>query len=408
MGIFRNAVPFAARALLAPLWLGLALSLAWISPSAAAPSKPFNVYLFTAKGCLHCLDAKKFLGDLQTRYPHIRIVELELTGSQENQALFQQLAARLRLDLGGAPCIVIGAQPFVGWQDEKTTGAALEAAIRQAGEQPPLDVIASLRTSDKPLPEPPTLQIPPILTLPLIGAVETRHLSLGLLTVILGALDGFNPCAMWALVFLIGLLLGMENRSRMWALGSLFIASSGLVYFFFMAAWLNILLFLGLVFWIRLVIGVVALVAAGVNLREYFLNKAGTCALEGGKKRAGVMAKIKSAIEHQSLLLAAGGIFLLGMAVNLVELFCSAGLPVVYTQILSLSRLPAWQYYLYLALYIFVFMLDDLIVFVVSMLTLQHFGLTTRYKRVSNLVGGVVLLAVGLLLIFRPEFLMFG
>jgi cytochrome c biogenesis protein CcdA len=120
------------------------------------------------------------------------------------------------------------------------------------------------------------------------------------------------------------------------------------------------------------------------------------------------MARIKSAIEHQSFLLAAAGIFLLGVAVNLVELFCSAGLPVVYTQVLTLSRLPLWQYYAYLALYIFVFMLDDLIVFVVSMLAFQHFGLTTRYKRFSNLVGGLVLLAVGFLLIFRPELLMFG
>jgi cytochrome c biogenesis protein CcdA len=155
-------------------------------------------------------------------------------------------------------------------------------------------------------------------------------------------------------------------------------------------------------------IGGVALVAAGVNLREYFQNRRGACTLLGGEKRQSFMARIKNAIEHKSFFLAAAGILFLGVAVNLVELFCSMGLPVVYTQILIMSRLPVWQYYAYLVLYIFVFMLDDLIVFVASMLTLQHFGFNTKYSRFSNLIGGLALLVVGILLIFRPNVLMSG
>ena len=98
----------------------------------------------------------------------------------------------------------------------------------------------------------------------------------------------------------------------------------------------------------------------------------------------------------------------LAFAVNLVELLCSAGIPAVYTQVLALSNLPVWQYYAYLALYILVFMLDDLFVFVVAMKTLQVTGATTRYVRYSHLAGGAVLLAIGALLLLRPEWLMFG
>lgn len=384
-------------------WLGLS-SLAF----AALPT-PINIYLFSAKGCPHCLGAKKFLGKLEYNYPHLKVIELELTGSRENQEIFKQVAARLQVDLAGVPCIVIGTTPFVGWQNEQSTGAAIEWTLREAGERPPPDVIAPLLIHQRPLPESgPGPQVPETLNLPIIGVVETRHLSLGLLTVIIGGMDGFNPCAMWALVFLIGLLLGMENRTRMWILGALFIGGSGLVYFFFMTAWLNILLFLGLVVWIRVAIGGIALVAAWVNLRNYFLSKGGACTLLGGEKRQDLMGRIKSAIEHRSFLLAAAGILFLGVAVNLVELFCSAGLPVVYIQVLTMSYLPNWQYYVYLALYIFVFMLDDFIVFLVSMLTLKHFGLTTKYNRFSNLIGGLVLLVLGLLLIFRSNFLMLG
>ena len=375
----------------------------------AAPPTPITVYLFSAEGCPHCLGAQKFLGKLEGTYPHLKVIELELTGSRQNQEIFRQVAARLQVDLAGVPCIVIGTIPLVGWQNEQTTGAAIERALREAGEHPPPDVIAPLLIpATLPPKSGPESQITETLNLPIIGVVDTRHLSLGLLTIIIGAMDGFNPCAMWALVFLIGMLLGMENRTRMWILGALFIGGSGLVYFFFMTAWLNILLFIGLVFWVRVAIGGIALVAAGVNLRSYFRNRGGACPILGGEKRQDLLGRIKSAIEHRSFLLAAVGILFLGAAVNLVELFCSAGLPVVYTQILTMSRLPNWQYYVYLTLYIFVFMLDDLIVFVVSMLTLKHFGLTNKYNRFSNLIGGLVLLVVGLLLIFRPNVLMFG
>ena len=71
--------------------------------------------------------------------------------------------------------------------------------------------------------------IPPSISVPFIGEIRTADLSLPLLTVLLGALDGFNPCAMWVLVFLIGLLLGMQDRFRMRVLGTAFIAGSARV-----------------------------------------------------------------------------------------------------------------------------------------------------------------------------------
>jgi hypothetical protein len=105
--------------------------------------------------------------------------------------------------------------------------------------------------------------------------------------------------------------------------------------------------------------------------------------------------------------LALGGIVALAFAVNLVELVCSAGLPAIYTQVLALNGLHSWQYYLYILFYIFFFMLDDLFIFFVAMVTLQMTGVTTKYARVSRLVGGLVMLVIGLMLIFKPDWLMF-
>jgi glutaredoxin len=377
---------------------------------ASAVDRPVNVYIFWTEGCPHCLHEKEFLAALERRDNAVKVVALEVSARRENLELFQQVGKLLQADISGVPFTVIGNQYVIGWQDEATTGRAIESAIREARQRGAPDVVAGFLTAPAPTPphraDKPT--VPETLTLPVFGQVNLKHLSLGALTVIIGALDGFNPCAMWVLVFLINLLLGMEDRRKMWLLGSAFIITSGAVYFLFMTAWLNILIFLGFIFWIRVIIGLVALLAGGYNLKEYWTDTFGACTLSQGARRQRTMDRLKAVISARKFWLALAGIVLLAFLVNTVELICSAGFPVVYLQILSLTPMPFWQYYLYLLLYIVIFMLDDIIVFVVAMLTLQLTGVTTRYKRFSNLIGGVLMVLVGILLLFKPGWLMFG
>jgi hypothetical protein len=376
----------------------------------SAAGEPVTVYLFWTIGCPHCLHEKEFLAALERRDQAVKVVALEVSARRENRELFQQVGELLQADISGVPFTVVGDQYVIGWQDEATTGRAIEAAVRQAQRRGAPDLVAGLLAATVPsLPhraDKPT--VPETLTLPVFGSINLKYLSLGALTVIIGALDGFNPCAMWVLVFLINLLLGMEDRRKMWILGSAFIIASGAVYFLFMTAWLNILIFLGFIFWIRVIIGLVALLAGGYNLKEYWTDTSGACTLSQGTRRQRTVDRLKTAISARKFWLALGGIVLLAFLVNAVELICSAGFPVVYLQILSLTPMPFWQYYLYLLLYIVIFMLDDIIVFVVAMLTLQLTGLTTRYKRLSNLIGGVLMVLIGVLLLFKPGWLMFG
>ena len=186
------------------------------------------------------------------------------------------MGERLQADVSGVPFTVVGDRYVVGWADAPSTGRVLEEAIRKVREQQLPDVVAPLRRapqSQRPAPDP--RAIPEKLTLPLWGEIELKYLSLGLLTIIIGALDGFNPCAMWVLIFLINLLLDLQDRKKMWLLGGLFILASAVVYFLFMTAWLNLLVFLGFIFWVRITIGLIALFAGGYNLREYYLDKMG-------------------------------------------------------------------------------------------------------------------------------------
>ncbi len=273
---------------------------------------------------------------------------------------------------------------------------------------PHVDLVGNLAIPPESPAIPAPKVIPETITLPVFGEIHTRDVSLPLFTVMMGAVDGFNPCAMWVLVFLIGLLLGLEDRRRMWILGGTFIAASAGIYFLFMVAWLNLLMFLGFIWWVRLLVGIIALAAGYYNLKEYFLNQPGVCKVTGTDRRQRIFQKLKDITQQQKFWLALGGIIILAFVVNLVELICSASLPVVYLQVLTLNQLPVWHYYLYILLYIFIFMLDDLIVYIVAMTTLQVTGLTDKYSRLSHLLGGLAMLAIGVLIIFKPEWLMFG
>lgn len=372
-----------------------------------------NIYLFYGESCPHCAKEMEVLEYFKNQYPEIKFYYYEIYNHPENALLMQKSAETLSVFANGVPFSIIGDKPFIGFS-ESHSPQMLEERIKECLANSCPDSLSSV------------LNVPParldievteksqeptssVFNIPVLGEVEAKTVSLPFLSVVMGVLDGFNPCAMWTLLFLISLLLGMENRKRMWLLGSVFIISSAAVYFLFMAAWLNLVLFIGFVFWVRIAIGALAIGGGAYSLKKFFTSKSGTCEIvEGNEKREMVFEKLKDFTRQKSLWLALLGIAALAIAVNFVELVCSAGLPAVFTQILALNSLPKWQYYLYLLLYIFFFMIDDLFVFFAAMITLKITGLTNKYSRYSHLIGGILMFLIGLLLIFRPEWLMFG
>jgi thiol-disulfide isomerase/thioredoxin len=396
--------------ILFPLFLLLLPFLFFLSSRPSlAQSSPVNIYFFWAKGCPHCTREKEFLKSIENKYPEVKIQSFEISGNPQNTKLLQKVGQELKADISSIPFTVVGEHYFVGFYTAETTGKTIEDAVTCALETSCPDIVGRLITPITPQPPPQKQKtIPETLKLPILGEVQTKNLSLPTLTFFIALLDGFNPCAMWALLFLISLLLGMKNKKRMLILGTAFIAASAFVYLLFMATWLNLLLFLGFILWVRVFIGAVALGAGSYNIKDYITNPAGVCKVSKGKKRQKLLEKLKKFTEKKHFLIALIGIIILAFAVNLVELVCSAGLPAIYTQILALSHLPIWQYYLYLLFYIFIFMLDDLLVFFAAMTTLRAVGPEGKYARYSRLVGGILMLLIGILLLFKPELLMFS
>ncbi|HBM45807.1 MAG: hypothetical protein UT05_C0002G0035 [Parcubacteria group bacterium GW2011_GWF2_38_76] len=371
-----------------------------------------NVYFFWGNGCPHCANEKPFLDKIEKENEYVHINRYEVWENKENLDLLINIGKELGVNVSGVPLTLVGDESFVGYA-EGYTSKQIEDRIAYCSTNKCKDSVASLAGLETSNGDGEVLasftkkEIPESINLPIVGNINIKNFSLPLLTVILGGLDGFNPCAMWTLLFLISLLLGMENKKRMWILGSAFIISSALVYFMFMVAWLNLLLFLGFIVWVRISVGSLALIGGGYNIREYFMSQTAGCKITGSEKRQAVFEKLKKITQENSFWLALVGIVILAFAVNLVELICSAGLPAVYAQVLALSELSSLQYYLYISLYIFVFMLDDLVVFFIAMYTLEMVGITTKYTKWSHLIGGLLMVIIGFLLILRPDLLMF-
>lgn len=381
----------------------------FITPTITPVSEAeLKAYFFWSSGCPLCNAEKQYLETLKTKYPNLEIEKLELS-KRENLEIFKKTLDELQIENAAVPLFVIGKKYVLGWKNESATGPIIEDAIQCAIETGCPDVVGNLISSIN-LPTKDNV-IPEVLKLPLFGEIKTKNISLPLLAIIMGSLDGFNPCAMWVLIFLISFLLGMKDRKRMWILGGIFIFISGLVYFLFMAAWLKLILFVGAIFWVRLAIALVAIGAGIFSLKEGFKikkQKAITCDVTNENQKKKIIERIKGVVHKKSLLLAIIGIIALAFSVNLVELICSAGFPVVFTQILALSNLNSWQYFFYMLIYIILYMLDDIVVFVIAMITLKIAAKNNKYTFYSRLIGGILMVIIGLLLIFKPAWLMFG
>lgn len=245
---------------------------------------------------------------------------------------------------------------------------------------------------------------------PILGEINAKEISLPILAIVLGLVDGFNPCAMWILVFLISMLFGMKDRKKMWILGSTFILTSGLVYMLFMISWLNLAVFLSSVRLIRLLIAIFSIVFGMYNIYRYIdsLGKEDGCDVTDKDERRKIIKRIKKITGNQKFILSIIGIMALAVSVNVLELLCSLGLPVVFTNVLAINHLNNIEYGMYIFIYILFFLIDDILVFVIAMLSMKIKGISNKYTKYSHLIGGIIMLILGILMALKPEWLMFN
>lgn len=344
-----------------------------------------NLYLFYGKECPHCEEERKWLKTIKENYKdYLNIYYFEVWHNEDNKEIMNKVKNQFNIREEGVPLTIIGNDYYVGYSE--SIGSMIENKIKEYIE------LDNDQNEVK---------------IPLLGNINIKNISLPLVAIILGFIDGFNPCAMWILLFLINMLFGLKDKKKQWILGLTFLIVSGLVYFLSMLG-INFLLGVATINWLKIAIAIFILIAGIINFRKYFKirNEEAGCSVIDNKKRKKLMTRIRKIMASNSFILSLLGIILLAVSVNLIELACSLGFPLIFTEMLEINDINGFLKILYLIIYITFYMVDDILVFGLSMITLEATGITNKYNKLCTIISAIIMIIMGLLLIFKPDWLM--
>ena len=375
-----------------------------------------KLYFFHGDGCPHCAEEEKFLEKIEKKYKNVKIIEYEVWYNKSNAMLMNRVGGKYDASTNSVPLTVISSTAITGYSE--SVGTKIERAIKyyENNKKENIDYVSKIKNgtynkdsikdsfqeNEEKTDESTKIDVP------IFGKINLKDFSLPMAATIIGLVDGFNPCAMWVLLFLISMLLGMKDRKRMWIIGLTFLLSSALVYMAIMLSWFNIVVNVMASVIFRNIIAIIALVGAIINIRSYINSNDSGCEVVDDKKRKKVITRIKDFTKEKSLFIALLGVIALAVSVNVIELACSAGLPLVFTQILAINNVSSIESIIYTIIYIIFFLIDDILIFMIAMYTSNIHAISTKYNKYSHLVGGIIMLLIGVLLILKPEWLMFN
>jgi glutaredoxin len=368
-----------------------------------------TIQFFHMPGCPHCADEKAFFEDLKEDYPSIEIISHDVTAPGEFDVYVAYFEAYgIEDGMGSVPMTLIGEKFILGFDSADTTGQTIRKHVSDCVENgcpSPEDILKDGNiTTSATVSEFQQEELD--IELPFIGKIDAAGMSLPVLAILLGVIDGFNPCAMWVLVYMIALLMELKDPRRMWLIVGIFLAASGILYFLFMTAWLNVFLFLGYIRIITVIVGCAALGFGILNFKEYYDTKGAiVCNVGSGDDKAKTAKKMKDVINAEMTIFTLGSIVALAFAVNSIEFVCSSALPAVFTQVLALAELPFIEHYAYILLYVLFFMIDDIIIFSLAAMAMSKLSVGEKYVGVSKILGGLILVLLGIMMLFFPDLL---
>jgi len=411
-----------------------------LSPStaSAAPSpqadQPVAIYFFWGDGCPHCEKAKPFLAGLAQKYPGAEVRAYEVWYDQRNQALFQQMAAAYGFEPTAVPTIFIGDRHWVGFAEQMAP--EIEAAVATCAAQgcrdaglgvipgiptPLPTVLPTARSTTQPaqtsdagvssLPAAtagtlPTAKSGDTLVLPWFGAIDLSTQSLAVSTALIAFVDGFNPCSLWVLSVLLALTLNTGSRRRVFLVGIVFLTVTSLVYMAFITGLFTMFSVISFVGWIQVVVALVALFFAAVNIKDYFWYKEGISFTIADEKKPGIYRRMRQVLAAgDSTWGAVGATVVLAAGVSLVEFSCTAGFPVLWSNLLITQQATATTFVLLLLLYMLIYQIDELGIFLVAVFTLKASRLEEKQGRILKLIGGILMLTLAAVMLINPAWM---
>jgi glutaredoxin len=375
------------------------------APAAVAPGPAkVVVEVFVREGCPNCAKAKIFLGELARERPDVAIVVRDVQKDAGALARLKELARIEHTGTARVPAFHVGGELIVGFSEAAHTDRLIRDALAGRQAKPAAEASAGACEAEEAALSceagPSEAPVAKPFELEFFGRTLTLDdVGLPAFTLAMGLLDGFNPCSMWVLILMISLLAPLNDRRRMLAIAGTFVAVEGVSYFVMMAAWLNLFLLIGLARWSEVVIGLIAVAAGAINMKDFWAYGRGVSLSIPDGSKPGIYARMRGILHAENMTAAIVGTIVLGLLVQIVEFLCTSGFPALFTRILTLRELDSTSYYGYLLLYNAAYMLDDVIVLAIGVVTLSRHRLQEKEGRWLKLLSGVVMVGLGLYLL---------
>lgn len=343
--------------------------------------------LFHGEGCPHCAAEREFLAGLSQRYPALAIEQYEVWNDEANRQLLMETADRMGFEAAGVPVTIVGEQVWVGFSEAIATEieAAVDSAL--AGASPPTEPSNTT-----------------VVDVPLIGSVDISSTSLVVATLVIGFVDGVNPCSLWVLSVLLAIVLHSGSRRRVLLVGATFLVVTAAMYALYIVGFYSALDLIGSAWWIRLIIAAIAISFGVLQLKDGLRPGRGPSLSIPAERKPGLYARMRAvARPDRSIAATLVGTVVLAVGVSLLETPCTAGLPLLWTSMVADADLSRAEAAALFALYMLVFLLDELAVFVVAVVAMRATKVQERHGRILKLLAGSVLTTLGVAMLLAPE-----
>ncbi len=396
---------------------------------------PVYIYLFWGEGCPHCAKAKPYFESLVQKYPQIIYRSYEVYHDEVGQKMFADMAAANGFETSGVPTVLVGQHLMVGYaeeyqpQIEETVLHCIQKGCLNAGaglvkdDSPALPAAAQNTATPAPKSTPaaqeqnqPGLSSPAQpgpggelaqshqINLPILGTIDLEQHSLTLSTAMIALVDGFNPCSLWVLSMLMALVIHTGSRKKVFLIGLIFLTVTAGIYALFIAGLFSVLRLVSFMGWVQVLVAGVALIFGIVNIKDYFWYKTGVSFTISEKQKPGIFQKIRRVITaSDSIWGLAGATIVMAAGVSLVEFSCTAGFPVLWTNLLVAQNVGSGAFLALLLLYLLIYQIDELAIFGSMVITLKASRLEEKQGRILKLIGGILMLTLAVVMLINPS-----
>lgn len=404
-----------------PTTLALLLALLFLftqaQPALAqTPTNPVVILFFWGDGCPHCAKAKPFLEELKTTNPAIEVRAYEVWNDKANQDILLKVSQEYNFEPRYVPTIIIGDKVWEGYNDEiqtditttvqacLTTACALKPTTAQATQ--PLGAAELIAAAPQPAADsaPSPTSNPSTISLPFLGKVDLKTQPLIISTLLIGFVDGVNPCSIWVLTMLLALTLHTGSRRKVLIIGLIFLTVTTAIYGLFIVGVFTLLKVVQFIGWVQWVVALAALFFAFVNIKDYFWYKKGLSFTIPENQKPGIYQRMRNVINNSDNFWAlASGTIVLGVGVSLVEFSCTAGFPVIWSNLLNAQHVTTPVFSGLLFLYLLIYQLDELALFLIAVATMRASRMEEKHGRLLKLIGGSLMFCLAMVMLINPN-----